>query len=406
MSNRPIPRCGRRARVPWGPGALAGLLLLGIIGGCTFDLADVVTGLPGDGGGGNNGGSAAVGGGGTPGGSGAAANGGVGGSDVTPPCPPDQKLCADGQCRAIAPMFGCGSTACQPCGAADNAVVGCSEAGECIVASCTPGRADCNGLVIDGCEFAFGEISPSPDEMPVPFANIVLDGEIGDWANIPSYPYQAVCRDCLDNATARITEDGTVPPRDDLESYFRVAWNNDFFFVVQDTFDRDLLDDSALVPSCQDHGGARALCEDGLQVFLDGREDRREGYFNDNIRVLVGLSERFFAPTMGDVNSDDVTVKALKWAPACYRIEARFDWEYVTNSAQGNPAPPGQFPPLPGQIYGFDIAVNDWDPSIADATLFERQSQVFWLDAGSNYATTTAGLPLMKLVGGSDAGAP
>jgi hypothetical protein len=402
MSNWPIRQRGRRVTAPWAAGALAGLLLFATLEGCIFDLADVVIAPPG--GGGSMGGSVALGGSGNPGGSGAVSNGGTGGSDVTQ-CPPEQKLCPDSQCRPIEPMYGCGSSACQPCAPAADAVVGCSEAGECVVESCSPGRADCNGSVIDGCEFSFGEVSPSPQEMPVPFANIVLDGEIADWTNIRSYPYEAVCRDCLDNATARITEDGTVPPRSDLESYFRVAWNNDFFFVVQDTFDRDLLDDSSLVPTCQDRGGDRAVCEDGLQVFLDGRQDVRQGYFNDNIRVLVGLSERIFAPTNGDFGADRIAAKAKKWAPACYRIEVRFDWEFVTASIS-NPAPPGQFPPLAGQVYGFDIAVNDWDPGIADPTLFERQSQVFWLDAGPEYAQNTNGLPLMRLVGGPDAGAP
>lgn len=382
------------------------------MGGCFFSLADLVDPMAvgGTGGIGPFGGASSV------GGTGAVAMGGSGGSVVAPPCPLDnQKRCTDGdgECHPIAREFGCASTTCTPCGSVLRANVGCSELGECIIESCEPGFADCNGDVIsdigdiagDGCEFAFQDVAQSSDVMEVPFANIVVDGNAVDWAGIPAYAYAEVCRDCEDDFTALITEDGTVPGRNDLDAYFRVAWNSDFFFVVQDAFDPDLLDDSTLVESCTERGGDEAICEDGFQVFLDGRQDGPENYFNDNIRVMVGLSERIFAPAQGQPGGN-VAVKSLQWAPACYRIEARFDWRYVTFSLNGSEAPPGQFPPLAGQTYGFDIGVNDWDPSIADQSIYERQSHVFWTNPGPDYSRNTSGFPTMILRGGGDAGAP
>jgi hypothetical protein len=77
--------------------------------------------------------------------------------DATPPitCGSGQKLCA-GTCVAISdPLFGCGTTTCDPC-AVSRASAVCAG-GACTVNACNPGFADCNQKSSDGCETDLSE---------------------------------------------------------------------------------------------------------------------------------------------------------------------------------------------------------------------------------------------------------
>ena len=57
------------------------------------------------------------------------------------------------------------------------------------------------------------------------------------------------------------------------------------------------------------------------------------------------------------------------------------------------------------RLQSFDIAVNDWDPAVSDETRLERQSQIFWVDPGPQYANNPNGIgPMTLSSGGSDAG--
>jgi hypothetical protein len=70
-------------------------------------------------------------------------------------CDADQKRCS-GACVAIDdPQYGCGPTDCTPCDVPYAASEKCVS-GVCEVATCTPGRDDCNGLGTDGCEADLG----------------------------------------------------------------------------------------------------------------------------------------------------------------------------------------------------------------------------------------------------------
>ena len=395
-----------RARAKVRPGvASGGLLLAVLLAGCFFELEDLAVGIGGFGGG--FGGAAATAGAAGAAGQGGTPNGGAAGSPPGP-CPPGQKLCGDQQCRPIALQFGCGdTTACQACVAPPNTALECnSDSGECFVASCAPGFADCDGDVINdvgqiagnGCEYSFGDVRDSTEELDVPFATVNIDledRERQDWNGVPAYALRELCLDCeRDDLLPLITNETTLPASRDLDAYFRTAWDGDFFYVLGEVFDNHLFDDG--VPDGNCGGGA---CEDGFSVFFDGlNNDNPDSFENDDHRVFLGLSERIHAPAQGQPGSA-AAMRTARVGAACYRVEAQFDWKYITGILGGGDAP-GQFPPLAGQDYGFDISINDWDPAVSDPAQIERQSQVFWVFPGDRYRFNAAGYGTMRLSGG------
>jgi hypothetical protein len=90
--------------------------------------------------------------------------------DITvKPTPVPVKTCAAGEktcggaCVSINdPAFGCAPEGCGRCSVPFAASVKC-EAGKCAVATCSPGRADCNGSGADGCEADLSEASTCRD---------------------------------------------------------------------------------------------------------------------------------------------------------------------------------------------------------------------------------------------------
>lgn len=384
---------------------LSGIAYLTLVG-CVFDLGELV---PSNAGAGNETGSAggtSAGGGGTQ--QGGASSGGSAG-DSPSACGPGEKFCG-GSCRPISPAVGCSTESCEPCLAPPQTLLACSStSGACIFSGCQPGFADCNGDVSadvgstqgDGCEYSFGTISDTPDRLEVPFAKIELDHERNDWDGVPAYGFDEVCIDCKDDALPAVLEQAEKPNTRDLQAYFRVAWDKNFFYVLLDAFDDAPFAEGSVEGNCA--GGGQ--CEDSVSVFFDGRGDGGGSYGNDNSRVFAGLSQRFHAPSQGQPASSDVSVSSTLVGNACYRIEARFRWSYVVFNTGGGTAP-GQFPPAANQSYGFDISVNDWDPSLSSGQ-FERQSEVFWIAPGKNYGFNSTGIGSMTLSGGeADAGAP
>jgi hypothetical protein len=250
----------------------------------------------------------------------------------------------------------------------------------------------------NGCEYSLGIPSPTVSTLSVPFAHIQVDGRRDDWSGVPSYALEKVCSNCKDEQTELVSADSSVPPRSDLDARFRVAWDADKLYVLVEAFDNQLFSAGASGGRCQHP----AECEDAVQLFLLGRDDRSHDYFNDNQRVFLGLSGRSGAPGQGQPAASDVEIVPEVQGSFCYRIEAQIDWAYTTFT-KNNGSAPGHFPPAPNQSYGFDIAVTDWDAPISDANAIQRQSQIFWSDPGTDLVKTE-GIDTMTLIGGGDAG--
>ncbi|MEY2935111.1 MAG: Carbohydrate family 9 binding domain-like [Pseudomonadota bacterium] len=380
--------------------ALPGLLLLG---SCLFDLPALEpdagiggnAGLSGLGGDGQIAGNT-----GDPGGS---SNLG-GGAGVGNACPDGQKSCGE-SCQPQTAAFGCSSDTCEPCLEPPGTVVQCVD-GQCAVTGCKANFADCDGDTIDsatvgnGCEYSLGPLAPTVSSLEVPFAKpIAVDGSRDDWSDVPAYSFEQVCANCRDQVTPPITASASIPPRNDLDGRFRVAWDGDFFYVFVEAFDAHLFDQGDPAGAGCEHG---AECEDSVQVLLSGR-NIRGSYGNDNHRIFLGLSNRVAAPGQGQPKPEEVEIVTQRQASRCYRLEAKIDWGYITATNGGDTAQ-GHFPPAANQSYGFDIALNDWDPAVSDATRLERQSQIFWNAPGPNFAGTTAEIGTMTLVGAADAG--
>lgn len=400
QARSPRPRTAWRASLP-------SLFLLG----CIFELGDLQD-LPGGIGGSGTGGVGASGVGGSsvpPGGS---FNGGSAGASVSPDgCPEGQKRCNTGACLPIALETGCQSAVCQPCAKPANASVSCSaDTGLCQVDGCDVGFADCNGdlngytgtVSGDGCEYQFGaDLRSFTEVLDVPFARIdIADGGRGDWGNIPAYSLDATCDNCVDDRLPEVTAQNEAPSKRDLDGYFRVAWDGDFFYVLGEVFDDQLFADglSLMDGRCGNNG---AMCEDAFTVFIDGRNDRltpgKNAYQNDDIRVFLGLSGAAFRPSAQEVVAQQVDLRRSLIGASCYQVEAQFDWEFIA-ATQNQQAVSGIFPPANGQEYGFDVSLNDWDLAISEEKP-QRQSQMFWLSPGADYNRLTTGFARMKLSG-------
>jgi hypothetical protein len=347
---------------------------------------------------------------------------GQGGDDGVLRCPLGQKDCGAG-CTPFAVENGCGAETCTPCAALPRASTTCNgDTNLCQFAACDVGFADCDGDTssytgaasnINGCEYEFGPggvvVSPAPSLLEVPLVTTIniSDQSRDDWAGVSAYPLVATCDNCFDDALPDVTAKNEVPLRSDLEAYFRVAWDEDFFYVLADVFDSALFSNGADNDNGQCQNGAP--CEDAMTVFFDGRNNRAAspGYGIDDSRVFLGLGKKAFRVSNAQPGAQDVDLEATVHGAACYRIEAQFSWSFIVG-VQGNAAElVGQFPPAPDQEYGFDISVNDWDPGVSDPTP-KRESQLFWISPGADYQHVTSGFGPIRLAGSnvSSANAP
>jgi hypothetical protein len=88
------------------------------------------------------------------------AGGGGGGGDAGAlVCGADEKPCGPGCVKLADPLYGCTPSGCESCRAFSVETYRCA-AGACKIASCTPGREDCDGTFENGCE---DQLSASPN---------------------------------------------------------------------------------------------------------------------------------------------------------------------------------------------------------------------------------------------------
>jgi cellulose/xylan binding protein with CBM9 domain len=393
----------RRSRPPkrFGVACWASAWAMSFSLGCFFQLDDVV--LPAVGGGGSAGFETAGVGGTSIGG---APIGGTGGDTNPVVCDPGFKDCGSG-CVPSGIGNGCGNVSCAPCATPPHASVTCDlDSNACKFDSCELGFADCDADMDSydgevpgtGCEYAFapaGELgNPTALPLNVPLANITVDDSRADWAGIPTYPLDQTCADCFDDAFPAVIGKAVVPPRNDLEAYFRVAWNESFFYVLGDVYDKSLFSNGvSLGGQCQNG----APCEDGLTLFMDGRNNRATSpsYSNDDLRIFLGSSSKAFRVSGAPVKAGELDFKTTFHEAACYRIEAQVSWAYIV-ATQNNTAVENLFPPAVGQEYGFDLSVNDWDLSASDQTP-QRESELFWVSPVADYQRQTSGFGPMRL---------
>jgi hypothetical protein len=386
---RPGRSNDRRARASTA-GVWLGLISLG----CFFELepVDLDGGIGGGGSGGSLGGAAGE----TP-------VGGDGGGGVAGIPPQDdceqagQKRCA-GECVIASPSNGCGNADCAECASLPNAAPPTcgGDSGRCQITSCNPGFADCDADLAaytgesassNGCEYSFGTIEDSDPTQPLaaPRALITVDGSRDDWAVIPAYRLEETCVDCKDNVVVfqQPTAQNEPPPSSDLSAYFRVAWDGNSFYVLAEAFDDDVFDAGSSQNGCQTSTDGNyvpgPMCEDAFAVYFDGaaEAERNRSYGNVAHRILLGTSGVAFLPAQGQPPLGTIGVLAQQLnGPRCYRIEAQFPWTLLVSN-QGQPVA-DKFPPAAGQTYGFDVAVSDWDPTVSEPTIVERQSQLFF----------------------------
>lgn len=337
----------------------------------------------------------------------AAGSGGSFAGSAGASCNSGQKLCGD-ICRPQSVEFGCGAEDCQPCPSLANGSVGCSTAShQCTLLACDDGFADCNGdasvtsdlRASNGCEYSFGALSDPTAPLEVPERTIAVDGNMNDWGEIPAYPLREVCSEagCADPEFAPISAFATPPLRKDLDAYFRVAWDASFLYLVVEAFDDDIYIDpgTRADEKCQ----SPADCEESMTLFFDGFDERTPGgsYGASGRRIFLGLQNGLFSRN-DDPEADEVGIAGQMNGPACYRIEAQVQWQFLV--AQGNP-PPGQFPPAVGNTYGFDLSVSDWDTDkLSEPERVRRQSQVFWVNPGPEYRGTMGGFQELRLIDG------
>ncbi len=236
------------------------------------------------------------------------------------------------------------------------------------------------------------QVSRLPGEMTV-------NGDLSDWPlDVPLVRLSTACTGCQainadqpgGNFGVSVLFPDETPPASDLEAYFRIGWTPGALFVLALA-----KDDQFLQVNPADLPGTKAAdpaeTRDGVEIFLDTDGSFDDGYDTNDNRLFIGAgAERELYPRpQGHFEPSDSELQiAGRGIGACYFVEMKFSSTYLSGSPRGG-RPPGA-----GTIYGFDIAINDWD--VENGTP-HRAHQVLWKHPGTNYYNETSQFPAIEL---------
>jgi hypothetical protein len=283
-----------------------------------------------------------------------------------------------------------------------------------VLIACDPGWVDCNNKASDGCEVQFGPPGAqdgSEQDLPIvgnvpapdggttrPVYGVVgpntinVDEDQSDWTSmsIPLIRLREPCVGCQNPPSMSpggkpgvyvVNPDG-VPVTSDLEAYFRVTWVGGTLYVLVLVKDDQIV---SVAPAEVSDAGTfdPAETQDGVELFIDGNAEYRNGYDSNDHHVFIGAVSAGMRPELfepersGDPSPSDLAAKVTS-KNSCYFVELGINTSYL----------PGGNRPDANARFGFTIAVNDWDREDGYATPV-RAHQVFWKHPGALYGFET-----------------
>lgn len=271
---------------------------------------------------------------------------------------------------------------------------GCSDGG-CAIVECEPGYVDCDGQPGTGCETDFNVETGDAQAgaLATEFAagrSPTLDGDMTEWSGIHHlYPMNLPCSLCRpDQPGGQNGEPIEGDPWNDadLRAAFRLGWDGSALYVFAQVHD-----DQIVAWDAND-----LERQDGIELLVNGdlTNDAGNQYGPDVHHLFVGALAPPGTPNVKERNQSlqpTDTKAATKREAKCYFVEMSLSWFYVMGRQTHLPQS--------GEAHGFTIATNDWDrPSGVEAGARPvRQSQLFWVVPGVNYAYETTGFGLVTL---------
>jgi hypothetical protein len=252
--------------------------------------------------------------------------------------------------------------------------------------------------VSQSCEFPFlQDASASADSITASKYTPIVDG-VDDWpSTIPWHPIVQTC-DCTQQYPMdQVTDRFTVPLPDDLSARFRVAWDDNFLYVLAEVHDKDIV---VAAPPQADAGGElpRALREDAVELMLNGDGPPSPdagyiGYSSKAFQIFFGVDGTAEVMNQGSpIDMMNGNYFAVGMGTKCYAVEIKLTWSYLTGGTHGN-------------AIGFTAAVDDWDSvqtaqnDGGDASLIlKRQSHLFSNDPRDQYWNYTSGFGSLTLI--------
>lgn len=210
----------------------------------------------------------------------------------------------------------------------------------------------------------------------VPYANITIDGDAGDWARVGdqpvSQPWQHCNSDC--SCDAGCAAGLSRPSATDLSARFALAWNAKHLYVLG-----NVQDNNRGVPL---DGGINPEQTDGIEIMINGRDDP-PSYRGDGGLAIFGLDDHKLDVFPNGQTSayNEVPPAGDFVAAACpsggyYEVEVGLGLGWLLDQPD--------YLPRPGTRYGFDLAVRDNDGlACRDDVVMWQCADHYWYDTSS-----------------------
>lgn len=176
---------------------------------------------------------------------------------------------------------------------------------------------------------------------------IAIDGDPAEWTGIPT------------RAISDVSPSGSSPSASDLSGTFGLSWNENFLYVLVRVEDDEY-----------DVDGDPALWKlDGVEVMVDGFNDKQNEYGSDDHQIAV-RADGTVIDADGYSGAADAIAAGMPTASG-YVLEIAVAWNFIKGST-----------PQTGQLYGFNVALNDRDNE-------EWQSQLQWTYGPQHWRNTS-----------------
>jgi hypothetical protein len=185
-------------------------------------------------------------------------------------------------------------------------------------------------------------------------------------------PIADICRNCANQDPIPKVTNATPPVKEDLQAWFRTAWDDLFLYALVEVRDDDLVDQ----PAGANQFGASVM-EDAIEILISA--DRSPGGLGpDDKQLFFGLDGTIGRPTQATPMAPEASFAVTK-GHGCYTLELKLLFQYITMDKN--------FSPMPSQTFGFTAAVNDWDHvrQADGGPPAERQSHLFSKDPNDQY---------------------
>ncbi len=265
-----------------------------------------------------------------------------------------------------------------------NATTECVD-GLCMFVACDSDWVDCDGSLAEGlvtepesdngCETKFGSgISPLEPLVVLPLTNPTED----DWLGVDSYRLLATCSvdDCGQDhygvpPQVALYENAVPEDDSDLRAGVSMGWEASGLWIRVALLDDEWIE--GLIPSGSQDPDPRIY--DHVEFVFDGINLESYGDAQDH-HLFMGIDGNAWDERTPML--DERVSVAVETYGICRIMESKLSDGYISDSAPTSLLEPGA-------VFGFSIAVNDFDRNEDDPEDIQRQHRLFYSNPGPTY---------------------